>query len=124
MIHHVALFVEDPGAVSGFLQQTLGLEEIRRQEDAHGLYSVWLSPGASILMIERADSPAARSSQRPAGGCMLAFEMPDDSAAFLARLEKAGGRVVRRTEFTLYFERPGGPEFAVSAYPRRLSIAD
>jgi catechol 2,3-dioxygenase-like lactoylglutathione lyase family enzyme len=121
MIHHIALFARRPNELAAFYSSVLGLSEIRRTEDNQGLYSVWLEAGSVIFMIERADdtdSPSAREGLRPANHCLIAFAM--DAAqqkAFTDRLTSHGGDVLRRTEFTLYFEDPEKNRLAVSWYP-------
>lgn len=129
MIHHIALFARRPDEMAAFYSKVLEIPEIRRTEDAEGLYSVWLQAGTSILMIERADrepvSGAALESAetqpahglRPVHRALIAFSLsPHKESAFRERLTAAGGSIVRRTEFSLYFADPEGNALAVSWY--------
>lgn len=121
MIHHIALFARRPLETAAFYSALLGLEEIRRSEDKAGLYSIWLKAGRSVLMVERADEAPGEElpeGLRPANHCLIAFCLDaKEEVAFIERLTSLGGRILHRTDFTLYFRDPEGNRAAVSWYP-------
>lgn len=112
-VHHIALRVEDPERAARLYGGFLGLEEVRRLEDASGVRALWLRAGDTILMLER----ERRGRGEPAGsGHLLAFRV-HDLARWSARIEQAGLTVDDRTEHTLFLRDPDGHRVGLSDYP-------
>lgn len=116
-VHHLALRTPSPHDLAAFYAAALDLPELRRNDDAAGLYSVWLDLGGAILMVER----GARGGPAAAGwDALLLRAAPGSGAAWAARVEAAGGAPDGRTTYTLYARDPDGNRFGVSSYPEPL----
>ena len=111
-VHHLALRVADPERAAAFYRGLLGLEELRRFEEAGGLRSVWLKAGDAVLMLER----ALRGPGAAAGSAhVLAFAV-DDLQGWESRLAGAGIAVADRTLHTLYINDPDGHRVGLTVY--------
>lgn len=123
-LHHLALGAHDLAAVAAFWRDVLGLEESARHHQPDGaLRSVWLKlTGDALLMIERAEQPAAPldGPVRGHGYFLLALSVSvQERAQVEARLEALGHAVEARTAYTSYFRDPEGNRAAISHYPEQ-----
>jgi catechol 2,3-dioxygenase-like lactoylglutathione lyase family enzyme len=116
-IHHLALRVADVVRSRDFYSDVLGLRELRRSHAGGMLRSIWLSAGASVLMLERG---LACGGSETGSGHLLAFAV-DDLDAWQARLEAAGVVIDSRGSATLYFRDPDGHRVGLSVYPFGLA---
>ena len=119
VLHHLALGTRDVARLAHFYIDVLELREVTRHLHADGtLRSVWLDLGSSLLMIERTEEPPRRVVGIGAGPFLIAVGvLPEQRAAFEARLELAGSVIESRSEFTSYARDPDGNRVALSAYP-------
>jgi catechol 2,3-dioxygenase-like lactoylglutathione lyase family enzyme len=111
-VHHLALRTRDPARLCRFYEDVLGLRRVREQPG----YSVWLSIGGAVLMIEKAgdDEPVYGPHIRD----LTAFSVDDAGRARVrAALAAAGVPMDGETAFTTYFRDPDGRRVAVSTYP-------
>jgi len=105
-LHHVAVFGPDPAALADFYAVTLGLQETRRQRDAHGVRSVWLAASTTTLMFER--GPRGQNG-------VLVFAVPPGTAVeWRARLAAC---LDGATTYSIYARDPDGNRLGVSSYP-------
>jgi glyoxylase I family protein len=118
-LHHIALRSLEPQRVAAFYQTVLGLPELRRRHDAHGLYSVWLRIGEhGILMVERGEKKPTRND----GWEFVAFAIAQGEAAMWRdRLSTHEIHIEGETDHTLYFRDPEGNRVGLSAYPEKLA---
>lgn len=112
IIHHLALRVADVERSLSFYSGLLGLRQIRRQDNEHGLSSAWLEAGKTILMLERHLAGARASA---GSGHLLAFAV-DDLLGWADRLAAAGIPIEGRTEHTLYVLDPDGHRVGLSEF--------
>ncbi len=105
-VHHLALRTRDVAGAAAFYRDVLGLAVVREQPG----YSVWLSLGGAVLMIERR---AEGEPGVPAGSMeLVAFAVtPEAREAVRARVV-----VEAETAHTTYFRDPDGRRVAVSTY--------
>ena len=117
-IHHLALGSPDPESLSQFYREVFHLDESARHHDEQGgLRSIWLALNPGVLMIEKTTRPLRKKVLGvDAGFFLLAFESSDLQADH-KRLEKLGGVIEERSEYSLYFRDPEGNRCALSAYP-------
>jgi catechol 2,3-dioxygenase-like lactoylglutathione lyase family enzyme len=120
--HHVAIQCADLDLCERFYRGVLGLPVLRRwPRDGGGDRSVWLSVGPEgFLALERADDrPEVRPWRDGKPGLhLVALHIPaSERAAWEARLEGAGVRVVHRTRWTVYFHDPEGNRVGLTHYP-------
>jgi glyoxylase I family protein len=110
-VHHLALRTRDVAALTHFYRAALGLAVVREQPG----YSVWLSLGAAVLMIERRGDGEP---DVPAGTMELtAFAVTDEGRARVKdALAAMGVAVEGETAFTTYFRDPDGRRVGVSTY--------
>ena len=114
-LHHIAIRTGRVAALATFYARVFRLEELRRNVDAEGLYSVWLRFGDAILMIERgAGGPPGDD----AGLHLLAFAIDKtEREAWRRHLEREGVLVVGETPYTLYVRDPDGNRIGLSSWP-------
>lgn len=114
-LHHLAIKAADPERVAAFYRDVLGLPERARHP-----HSVWLDCGDSILMIERASTPAGPRpafADDPPGLHLVALRIEAaDANGWRQRLAAAGHPVVHATERTLYVQDPEGNRVGLSWY--------
>jgi catechol 2,3-dioxygenase-like lactoylglutathione lyase family enzyme len=128
-VHHLAIATANPEGLAEFYEHVLGLAVRSRQDDGHGVRSVWLELGAAaLLMLERGDpqrsapqaeanAPTSFAEKRP-GFHLLALAIERrERAAWRARLEANGVHVEHESEHSLYFRDPDGNRLALSHYP-------
>jgi len=120
--HHLAIQVRDVERVTRFYREVLGLPEKQRHLRADGtLRSVWLQlPGESFLAIEAATGPVEPQPFRTdrQGLLLLALRIaPEDRAAAVEALSRAGAPVVHQTRWTVYVQDPEGNRVALSHHP-------
>lgn len=110
MIHHLAFRTRALARLERFYTEVLGLAVTRRTER-----SVWLAAGATILMLERAetDEPEVVSGSME----LVAFAA---TAELRARVEGAVP-IEGRTSYSLYFRDPDGRRVGISSYPDVLA---
>lgn len=115
-VHHVAFRTGDLARLERFYVEALGLAVTRRD----GERSVWLDAGGAIVMLERRDDGEP---DVPAGTKeLVAFAIaPEEHAAVVERLGRAGIAIEGRTASSLYVRDPDGRRVGVSAYPRELA---
>lgn len=118
-LHHLALVTADVARAEGFYRDLLGLPLLRRQEDARGLRSVWLSlGGAAFLALERADDAGpTRSDTAPGLHCLALGILAENRGETQAKLAAAGFPTERETAFTFYVRDPDGVLVGMSHYP-------
>lgn len=96
-----------------FYERLFELQRVRE----NGEYSIWLSLGSGVLMLERRGveepSPARDSME------FMAFHAPlgVSPEEFEERVETHGGTIEDRTQFTLYIRDPEGRRVGISYYP-------
>lgn len=119
VLHHLAIGTRDVARLARFYIDVLELREVTRHLHADGtLRSVWLDLGGAVLMIEPTDEPARIVSGVGAGPFLIAVAvLPEQRAAFEARLELSGSIVESRSEFSSYARDPDGNRIALSVYP-------
>ena len=111
-VHHLALRTRDVPGVADFYRAALGLTVAREQPG----YSVWLSLGAAVLMVEQRD--VDEPDVPPGSRELVAFAMrPDEREGMRETLRAMGVAVEAETAHTLYFRDPDGRRVAVSSYP-------
>ncbi|MFO0647097.1 MAG: VOC family protein [Polyangiales bacterium] len=110
-LHHVALRTRDVAALTHFYRSLLGLTIVREQAG----YSVWLSLGDAVLMIERR---ADGEPEIPAGSMELtAFSVTSEGRDRVREWLRARGVAIEsETAFTTYFRDPDGRRVGVSTY--------
>lgn len=119
-LHHLALKAVHPGRVAEFYRDAIGLEEVARHVDNHGLRSVWLKTETTVLMVERADTEGAIPDPHldPPGWHLPAFSIrPQDRRHWVERLARRGCRLHAETAYSAYFLDPEGHRFALSHWP-------
>lgn len=105
--------------MADFYRAALGLAVAREQPG----YSVWLSLGGSVLMIE--ERGAGEPDVPPDSRELMAFTMhPEERETMRATLGAMGVAVEAETAHTLYFRDPDGRRVAVSSYPFERSTDD
>lgn len=111
MLHHIALRTRDLARLTAFYRDVFGLTVAREQPG----YSVWLSLGSAVLMLEiaRDDEPAIPPGARE----LFALRVTaDERLALEARLVARGVAIEERGTFTTYFRDPDGRRVACSTY--------
>jgi catechol 2,3-dioxygenase-like lactoylglutathione lyase family enzyme len=118
-LHHLALGSRDVEVLARFYGELLGLPEVARHLDEHGvLRSIWLDLGSSLLMIERTQEAARWVEGVGSGPFLLAFRVSPTARAELERQLMALGHAIEaRTAFSSYSRDPDGNRFALSHYP-------
>ena len=102
-----------------FYVRVLGLPVLRRWvRDDGSERSLWLDLGAdAFLAVEEVEPGAARPDTVPGWHCVALRIEREERDAWIARLEAAGHRVERQTEFTIYTRDPEGALVALSHHP-------
>ena len=123
-LHHLALVTADVARAERFYADLLGLACLRRQEDAHGLRSVWLDLGGeAFLALERADLEGPlRTDAAPGLHCLSLSIARHDRIRVKEMLEDMGYPAVRETAFTFYVRDPDGILVGISHYPYAYSV--
>jgi glyoxylase I family protein len=121
-VHHLAIKARNVERVAAFYREVLRLDERMRHHDDHGVRSIWLACGETILMIERSETGATDRktsfSEDPPGLHLLALHIrAQDAAAWRAHLERAGHPIERATPYTIYALDPEGNRIGLSSYP-------
>jgi catechol 2,3-dioxygenase-like lactoylglutathione lyase family enzyme len=111
-LHHLALRVADVARSAAFYTDLLGLREVRRFEDSHGLRSVWLRAGDVVVMLEK----SLRGAGAEAGSGHLLALAVDDLARWEVLLGAAGVAVDDRTSYTLYVRDPDGHRVGLTVF--------
>ncbi|MDH5491305.1 MAG: VOC family protein [Myxococcales bacterium] len=120
-VHHLAICVRDLARAESFYVDVLGLELLRRWEDAEGEpRSIWLAlGGGAFLAVERVEGAGARRDDRPGHHCLALRIERSAREAWSSRLALAGHPVERESECTLYLRDPEGALLALSHHPER-----
>lgn len=116
-LHHIAIRVHDLERCLAFYRDVLGLRELSRPRAG----SVWLALGDAILMLEHTPAdPASETfeTERP-GLHLLALSIPSGERERWER--KLRGKIVHRTQHTLYVRDPEGNRVGLSHFPRTIS---
>lgn len=118
-LHHLALVTADVPRAEAFYADLLGLPRLRRQEDEHGVRSVWLELGCgAFLALERAAAEGTlRVDTAPGLHCLSLGIERADRLRMKALLESAGHAALRETAFTFYVRDPDGVLIGISHYP-------
>ena len=96
--------------------EVLGLPVLKRwkTKDGESDRSVWVAIGNAFLAIERREDGEAASVGYP----LIAFAiLPSERAVWEGRLSSAGVPLVRRTDYTIYFQDLDGNRIGLSHFP-------
>ncbi len=117
-LHHLALGARDVDGLAAFYREVVGLPELKRREDEHGLFSMWLALGGAVLMIERTHAAPRPVAGVGAGVFLLALRATGEQRRALEqRLQAAGSALEERSRYTSYYRDPEGNRLALSDYP-------
>lgn len=123
-VHHVAVIVVDLERAEHFYCEVLGLQVLRRWQDAAGApRSLWLQLGAgAFLAVERvADPEARRTDEAPGLHCLALGIERAQRDHWRDELRAAGYPVERESAFTLYVRDPEGNLIGLSHYPEAVA---
>lgn len=119
-IHHLALKTNSPEKLAHFYEHFFGLTDKQIFSDENGIRSVWYTLGKTILMIERCQQSSSKvsfESDSP-GLHLLALSITkQERNSWKEKLDKAGIKIERESQFSLYFCDPDGNRLALSHYP-------
>jgi len=124
-LNHLAVKTHNVEGLAKFYTDILDLKETRRHNDEHGLRSIWLKIGTSILMVERSRSTITQDGKKltpfsddPPGYHLIAFTIDEDEKnLWRQRLSSEKIRIENESEYTIYFRDPEGNRIGLSSFP-------
>ncbi len=119
--HHLAIFVRELERTARFYREVLGLSEMARHQREDGsLRSIWLAipEGGFIALEEHTELSSVSLSGGSPGIALLALEISTaDRKRVTEELTHRGIKIVKQTQWTLYFDDPEGNHLALSHHP-------
>lgn len=120
-IHHIALKISDLKKCEEFYIKVVGLSVVARHQFEDGSpRSVWLDCDGATLMLEKTEGGLpAKSTNTDVGWSVVALRIEaSERKNWISRLEKAGIKIFKITEHSVYFKDPEENILALSHYPQ------